>query len=46
MFLKNIQELEKAVNSELASKIKKSTISFNEIMLELEMEYLLNVFSS
>ena len=31
MFLKNIQELEKVVNSELTSKIKKSTIAFNEI---------------
>ena len=43
MFIKDIQELEKAVNSELASKIKKSTISFNEIMLELDVENLFSI---
>ena len=43
MFINDIQELEKAVNSELASKIKKSTISFNEIMLELDVENLFSI---
>ena len=43
MLLKNIQELEKIVNSELTSKIKKSTIAFNEILVETDVE---NLFST
>ena len=43
MFIKDIKELEKVVNSELASKIKKSTINFNELMLELEVENLFSI---
>ena len=43
MFIKDIQELERVVNSELASKIKKSTINFNEIMLELDVENLFSI---
>jgi len=43
MLLKNIQELEKIVSSELTSKIKKSTIAFNEILVETDVE---NLFST
>ena len=34
MPIKKIQELEKVVNSELTSKIKKSRIEFNELLIE------------
>ena len=43
MLLKNIQEIEKVINSELTSKIKKSTIAFNEILIETDADNLLNV---
>tara|TARA_B100000579_G_scaffold369501_1_gene330980 strand:- start:45 stop:662 length:618 start_codon:yes stop_codon:yes gene_type:complete len=43
MLLKNIQELEKVVNSELTSKIKKSTIAFDEILLETDVENLFSI---
>ena len=43
MLLKNIQELEKTINSELTSKIKKSTIAFNEILIETDIDNLLNI---
>ena len=43
MLLKNIQELEKTINSELTSKIKKSTISFKEILVETDIDNLLNI---
>ena len=43
MLLKNIQELEKTINSELTSKIKKSTIAFNEILIETDADNLLNI---
>ena len=43
MLLKNIQELEKIINSELTSKIKKSTISFKEILVETDIDNLLNI---
>ena len=43
MLLKNIQEIEKVINSELTSKIKKSTIAFNEILIETDVDNLLNV---
>ena len=45
MTLKNIQELEKVVNSELTSKIKKSNISFDELLLEVEVEELENIIN-
>ena len=45
MILKNIQELENVVNSELTSKIKKSNISFNELLLEVEVEELENIIN-
>jgi len=35
MLIKNIQELEKVVNSELTSKILESTVSFNELMIDV-----------
>tara|TARA_B100000959_G_C14959005_1_gene614970 strand:+ start:1092 stop:1709 length:618 start_codon:yes stop_codon:yes gene_type:complete len=43
MLLKNIQEIEKIINSELTSKIKKSTIAFNEILIETDVDNLLNI---
>ncbi len=43
MLLKNVQELEKTINSELTSKIKKSTISFKEILVETDIDNLLNI---
>ena len=43
MLLKNIQEIEKVINSELTSKIKKSTIAFNEILIETDVDNLLNI---
>ncbi len=43
MLLKNIQELEKTINSELTSKIKKSIIAFNEILIETDIDNLLNI---
>ena len=43
MFLKNIQELEKVVSSELTSKIKKSTITFKELLIETDVENLFNI---
>ena len=43
MLLKNIQEIEKVINSELTSKIKKSTIAFNEILIETDADNLLNI---
>ena len=38
-----LNELEKLVNSELTSKIKKSTISFNELLVDTSEEELINV---
>ena len=43
MLSKDIQELEKAINSELTSKIKKSTIAFNELLIETDVENLFNI---
>ena len=43
MLLKSIQELEKVVNSELTSKIKKSTITFKELLIETDVENLFNI---
>ncbi len=42
MSLKNIQELEKVVNSELASKVQKSIISFNELLIEIDANDLID----
>ena len=42
MSLKNIQELEKVVNSELASKVQKSIISFNELLIEIDTNDLID----
>ena len=39
----SLQELEKLVNSELTSKINKSLIEFNELLVEVSPEELLNV---
>jgi NADH-quinone oxidoreductase subunit C len=38
-----LNELEKIVNSELTSKIKKTTISFNELLIDSSAEELINV---
>ena len=38
-----IKELEKLVNSELTSKIKKTTITFNELLVDTSEEELINV---
>ena len=38
-----LNELEKLVNSELTSKIKKTTIAFNELLVETSEEELINV---
>jgi len=38
----NYQELEKIVNSELTSKIKKSSVDFNELMIECSVENLID----
>ena len=39
----SLQELEKLVNSELTSKINKSSISFEELLVEVSPDELLNV---
>ena len=39
----NLKELEKFVNAELTSKIKNSKINFNELLLEIKPEDLLEV---
>ena len=38
-----LNELEKLVNSELTSKIKKTTINFNELLIDTDEEELINV---
>jgi NADH-quinone oxidoreductase subunit C len=38
-----LKELEKLVNSELTSKIKKTTITFNELLVDTSEEELINV---
>ena len=43
MLLKNIQELERVINSELTSKIKKSIIAFNEFLIEADIDNLLSI---
>ena len=39
----NLQKLEKLVNSELASKILKSTIEHNELLIEINQNDLIDV---
>jgi len=39
----NIQKLEKLVNSELASKVKKTKIEFNELLIETSVENIIPV---
>tara|TARA_B100000963_G_scaffold331801_1_gene322828 strand:+ start:1106 stop:1720 length:615 start_codon:yes stop_codon:yes gene_type:complete len=39
--LNNLKKIEKIINSELTSKIKKSTIDNNELMIETEETYLI-----
>ena len=41
----NLNELEKLVNSELASKIKKTTIAFNELMIDTNENEIISVIS-
>jgi NADH-quinone oxidoreductase subunit C len=43
MPINNIQELEKVINSELTSKIKKTEIEFEELLIETEPEELIEV---
>jgi len=38
-----LNELEKLINSELTSKIKKTTINFNELLIDTNEEELINV---
>ena len=41
--MNNLLDLEKKINSELTTKIKKSEIRYNQIFLEIDKENLLNV---
>ena len=41
----NLNELEKLVNSELASKIKKTTIAFNELKIDTNENEIISVIS-
>ena len=43
MTANNLQKLEKLVNSELASKIQKSTIEYNELLFEINENDLIDV---
>ena len=43
MILTNLQKLEKSVNAELASKIQKSTIDHNELLIEINQNDLIEV---
>ena len=45
MPLNNIYELEKVVNSELTSKIKKSIINFEELLVEAEVAELIDIIN-
>jgi len=45
MLLNQIQKLEKLVNSELANVVQKSIIDFDELMIEINPENLLDVIS-
>ena len=41
--MKNLEDLEKKINSELASKIKKTEIKHKQIFIEIEKDDLLDV---
>ena len=41
--MKNLEDLEKKINSELASKVKKTEIKHNQIYIEIEKEDLIDV---
>ena len=41
--MKNLEDLEKKINSELASKIKKTQIKHNQLYVEIEKENLIDV---
>jgi NADH-quinone oxidoreductase subunit C len=41
--MQNLEDLEKKINSELASKIKKTEIKHNQIYIEIEKDDLINV---
>ena len=43
MTTNNLQKLEKLVNSELASKIQKSIIEYNELLIEINENDLIDV---
>ncbi len=43
MHLNSIQQLEKLVNSELASKVQKSSIKFNELLIEVKIDELIGI---
>ena len=43
MPIENIQELEKVVNSELTSKIIKSSLDFDQLLIETKIEDLIDV---
>ena len=45
MLTNKIKELEKIVNSELTSKIQKSIISFDELLIEINIEELINTIN-
>ena len=45
MTIKNIIELEKIVNSELASKVDSSIINYGELLIEIKVEELINVIN-
>ncbi len=43
MIIENLKKLEKLVNSELASKIQKSIIKYNEFLIEINESDLIDV---
>ena len=45
MAIKNISELEKIVNSELTSKVDNSSIIYDELLIEIKVEELINVIN-
>ena len=45
MTIKNIIELEKIVNSALASKVDSSSVNYGELLIEIKVEELINVIN-
>ena len=43
MIIKNLQSIEKTINSELSSKIKSSTITHNELLIEINENDLIDI---